>query len=360
MRARRIAAAALAAAALVAGAYAVTQAAGAGVEAVGIGPTYRPEIQPLGWSTDGRQVLFVHTEVRGGYDYRETPRCGGSGIYRTDGGSAPAPVLVGRPWCRTSTSEVVRSFLSAGGRTVFVLPDYGYGDCTQVAALDLDARRWREAGRVCGSYVYGLAVSPDGRRIAAVMGCGSVHGGDEPSRVTPRGCVDTDGDRITVMDLDGSARRLVGEPGDSEPVWSPDGRALAVWATGGGAGDRIAVIDLRTGRRHRVTRGTSPAWSPDGQWFAFTRHPGRHGGRVTLHVIRADGTGERLVFTQQRDEMRGPKYPSPGGWPRDPMWSPDGRRIVFTKHFQSGNTLWIINADGTGLRQLSGRIEPAR
>lgn len=356
MHAGRIAATALVAAVAVAGVYAVSQAAWTVVDG---GPTYRPEIQPLGWSTDGRHVLFVHTEVRGGYDYRDTSPCGGSGIYRTDGRSEPAPVLVGEAWCRDSTSQMVRPFLSADGRTVFVLPEHGYRDCTPVGALDLDARRWREAGHVCASYVFGPAVSPDGEWIALGLGCATAYGGGQAAHVTPQGCVDRDGDRLTVMRLDGSARRLVGEPGDQDPVWSPDGRSLAVRPRGQGEGDHIAVIDLRTGRRHRVVRGSSPSWSPDGQWLVFTRHPGSDGGRVTLRVIRTDGTGERVVFEQDPDDMRrGPQYPSPGGWPRDPLWSPDGRRIVFTKHFQSGNTLWIVNADGTGLRLLSERIEP--
>jgi Tol biopolymer transport system component len=361
MRTRRVAAAVLGAACL-AGAFVVARAGGA-AELAGF-PTYRPEIQPLGW-TAGGHVLFVHTEVRGGYDYRETTPCGGSGIYRTDGRSAPAPVLAGQAWCQNPSSWVVRPSLSTDGRTVFVLPEHGYDDCIEVRALDLDARRWLEAARICGSYVYGPAISPDGRRIALSMGCGVGFGGGEAEHVTPHGCVDRDGDRLTVMNLDGSNRRLVGEPGDTDPVWSPDGRALAVRPTGRGSenGDRIVVINLQTGRRHVVARGTSPAWSPDGQWLAFTRHreAGDEHARVSLHVIRADGTGERRVFVQRREDMRrGPQYPSPGGWPRDPMWSPDGRRIVFTKHFHTGNTLWIVNADGTGLRRLSERIEPAR
>ncbi|WP_420129885.1 hypothetical protein [Longimicrobium sp.] len=357
---RRLPAALAAAACVAVGAWTATCAARAAVEALDLGPNYRPEIQPLGWSADGRQVLFVHTEVRGGYDYRDTSPCGGSGIYRTHGGSAPAPVLTGRAWCRDSASWMVRPSLSADRRTVFVLPEHGYGGCTLVAALDLDTQSWREAGRICGSYVYRSAVSPDGRRIALGMGCGIAVGGGQAQHVTPPGCVDRDGDRLTVMNLDGSDRRLVGAPRDADPAWSPDGRALAVRPTGGPDGDRIAVIDLRTGRRRLLTRGTNPAWSPDGQWLVFTRHPGKPGARVTLHVIRTDGTGERVVFTQQRRDMRrGPKYPAPGGWPRDPVWSPDGRRIVFTKYFQTGGTLWIINADGTGLRRLSERIEPA-
>lgn len=359
MRTRRLAVLFAAAVCVAAGAWTATRVALAAGDAVGDGPTYRPEIQPLGWSVDGTEVLFVHTEVRGGYDYRDTSPCGGSGIYRTDGNSAPAPVLAGFAWCRDSAGWMVRPFLSADRRTVFVLPEHGYGDCTLIDALDLDTQRWREAGRICGSYVYRSAVSPDGRRIALGMGCGTAVGGGQVEHVRPPGCVDRDGDRLTVMNLDGSDRRLVGEPRDTDPVWSPDGRALAVRPTGGPDGDRIAVIDLRTGQRWLLTRGTSPAWSPDGQWLTFTRHPDKRGARVTLHVIRMDGTGERVVFAQQRKDMRGPTYPAPGGWPRDPIWSPDGRRIVFTKHFQTGNTLWIINANGTGLRRLSERIEPA-
>ncbi|HET7232230.1 MAG TPA: hypothetical protein VFJ16_19645 [Longimicrobium sp.] len=124
-------------------------------------------------------------------------------------------------------------------------------------------------------------------------------------------------------------------------------------------GEKIAIIDLDTGGRRIVARGENPAWSPDGQWLAFIHFPSGRPARISLRVVRTDGTGERTVFVQDPAGMRWPHYPSPGGWPREPLWSPDGRRIVFTKHFQSGHTLWIINADGTGLRRLANRIEPA-
>lgn len=356
MRARAVAAAALVGAAYVASGCSTSRTVRLAKEWAG-GSTYRPEIQPLGWSAEGGGVLFVHTEERGGYDYRETVPCGGSGIYRTDGRSAPRPVLTGTAWCRGSISRRVRPFLSADRRTVFMVPEHGYGDCTQVHALDLGTRRWRRAIRICGSYVDDPAVSPDSGWIALSLSCG--YGGGDPPSVTPRGCVDPDGDRLTLMRLDGTGRRVVGEPGDQDPVWSQDGQWLAVRPRTDGGAERIAVIHRATGRRRMVTHGSGPAWSPDGRWLAFTRFPGEPGAPVTLHVIRVDGTGERTVFTQTSRDMRsGPRYPSPGGWPRDPLWSPDGQRIVFTKHFQTGNTLWVVNADGTGLRRLSGRIEP--
>jgi hypothetical protein len=216
MRTRTLAPAALAAVLLAAGGGCSSGDARAGEASAtgeGDGSIYRPQIQPLGWSADGERVWFVHTELEGGYDHADF-RCGGSGVYEADGESPPRPIAVGKPWCERAAGWMLAFSLSADGRTVYVLPERGYGDeCTRVAALDLDARRWREAGRVCGSYVYGPAVSPDDRQIALDLGCGSVHGGRGPSRVTPRGCVDRDGDRLTVMNLDGIRASAGGRAG---------------------------------------------------------------------------------------------------------------------------------------------------
>lgn len=313
---------------------------------------YRPEIQPIGWSADGERVRFVHAELYGGYDHARF-ECGGSGIYETDGRSAPRPIVTGAAWCEGAAGWLVDFVASADGGTVYAVPRDGYGSCASLRAFDVAAGRWVEAARICGSHVGGPALSPDGRRVAASLDCL----GD--GAAMPRGCVDSDGERLTVMNADGTGTRVVGEPGDRNPVWSPDGRMLAVWPSRGPAEDHVAIIDLVTGRRRVLVRGSGPAWSPDGQWLAFTHHPADRAAGVSLRVVRADGTGERTVFTQDPEDMRvGPRYPSPGGWPRNPLWSPEGRRIVFTKHFQTGSTLWIVNADGTGLRPLSGRIEP--
>jgi Tol biopolymer transport system component len=320
-------------------------------------PGYRPEIQPLGWSADGSRVRFTHTELYGGYDVIEDRDCGGSGIYETDGRSPPRPVIAGRAWCAGAERGMSVS-LSADGGTVFAIQEDGVADCTPIRGLDLARRRWRRMANLCGAYLVHPALSPDGGHLAASLGCGAMHGGGKPPRVTPRGCVDRDGERFTLMRVDGSRRRVAGAPGDRYPRWSPDGRSLAVMNKDGW---HIFVIDLQTGARHRVAQGESPAWSPDGRWLAFTHVPpdGDAAG-AQLRVVRTDGTGMRTVFVQDPEDMRsGPQFPSPGGLPQHPLWSPDGRRIVFTKHFQSGSTLWIVNADGTGLRRLSERIEPA-
>ena len=122
---------------------------------------------------------------------------------------------------------------------------------------------------------------------------------------------------------------------NADPVWSPSGRTIAF---------RRSVITLRdtTGAIYVMNPdGTNqrwltqaeadpPAWSPNGRQISFVRE-----GKVTfnVYVIHADGTGVRCV-TRNADE---------------PAWSP-GRRIAFVRPTVGVHT---INADGTGLQRLT-------
>jgi TolB protein len=36
-----------------------------------------------------------------------------------------------------------------------------------------------------------------------------------------------------------------------------------------------------------------------------------------------------------------------------PHWSPDGTHILFDSQRSGNRDLWVVNADGTGLRQLT-------
>jgi Tol biopolymer transport system component len=73
-----------------------------------------------------------------------------------------------------------------------------------------------------------------------------------------------------------------------------------------------------------------PAWSPDGKKLAFTRDEGTGS---TIVVVDADGGGEVTV--------------THNGF--SPAWSPDGKKLVFTGE----DGLHVINTDGTGDTQLT-------
>ena len=78
------------------------------------------------------------------------------------------------------------------------------------------------------------------------------------------------------------------------------------------------------------TNDFAPAWSPDGRRIAFTS---RRSGNYDLYVINADGSGVRRLTTDP-------------GFDGFPSWSPDGTRIAFESSRAGGNyDIWIINAD---------------
>lgn len=149
-------------------------------------------------------------------------------------------------------------------------------------------------------------------------------------------------DDIVVMNADGSGRESLttGSAGDTDPVWSPDGRRLAFVRDG-----VIHLLRSDGSGLRRITPGTTPAWSPDGQRLVFSRRVGRG---ADLYVVRADGGSPRRLARTVAAE-------------NDPEWSPDGRLIAFVRPGVGGSThLFLVRPNGSGFRRVTtGAVEDA-
>jgi Tol biopolymer transport system component len=80
--------------------------------------------------------------------------------------------------------------------------------------------------------------------------------------------------------------------------------------------------------------------APPPRRISFARAGGIVPGTLQLFISAADGGDERPLLAEPHDDY-------------DPVWSPDGKSIVFTSDRNGPGDLYQVNADGSNLTQLT-------
>jgi Tol biopolymer transport system component len=179
-------------------------------------------------------------------------------------------------------------------------------------------------------------LSPDGQSILSVTG---------PFRATV----------FVVSQVNGATTRPItdGRAIQFNAEWSPDGKEIAysrldsannigVWVMNADGSNAHAVADMSSAQ----VRAQLPAWSSDGRRLAIQGNalaPGdtsKHLAHIWV-VDVATGGATRLA---SHDEPYLDETPS---------WFPDGQRIAFQSSRTGRMQVWVMNADGTGARQLT-------
>ena len=158
----------------------------------------------------------------------------------------------------------------------------------------------------------------------------------------------TDAGRLYLTDARGTAPQVVDTGcaaacSDGSAAFSTDGTRLVFVR---GASGVIATVDLASGRvvelgTTAATANERPRWSPDGTQIVFSRQD-KFGGGSAVFVVDAGGQNLRQL--------------SPATLPAHfADWSPDGARIVFTSLVSK-----IVRVSGTDTQQLSQDVYTVR
>ena len=164
-----------------------------------------------------------------------------------------------------------------------------------------------------------------------------------------------------------------------------DGHAFLLTSTRTGYTE-IFLVDPVSGDAKNLTRSAKseeryPCWSPDGKRAAFTSD---RDGTMNLYTMNADGSdvkqfthlkapaeaympswgGDRIVFGWHAEKPEMASIRDDGGDLKmlgaghDPCVSPDGMRIAYTGECVGGVSVFTMNANGSGKKQIVPEVNP--
>lgn len=176
-------------------------------------------------------------------------------------------------------------------------------------------------------------VSPDGRRVAAVI----------PDRV--RG-----GRSIWIYEAGQSPVRLTfADTHDWEPTWSPDGKRIAFTSYRNGPLD-VFIKSADGASQDALLLQSAPQkdisdWSPDGKYVVYREVGEGPAGSGNLFAVDVTDPQRRIAITHEATDENFAR------WSRDGRWlayvsTETGRREVFVQPFPPTGAKWQVSLNG--------------
>ncbi len=259
---------------------------------------------------DGGTIAFTST-VDGKDDLFLIPAAGGTATRLTD----------------SPEHEAVAGWTRGGARLVYSV---FASDTSSVFAVAPDGSERKLLARVSGR---SPALSPDGTRLVSMGGTWTAT-------------------RLLLSTLDGAPPRLI-NGGFSiawNSRWSPDGKQIAYTSRKDSASElAVYVMDADGSNVRQVTRiaaeeggAQCPSWSADGRRLAVQVNSRKRKGAAHIWIVDVRTGDARKLAPHDENYLD-----------ETPSWFPDGTHIAFQSNRTGAMEVWVMNADGTGARQLT-------
>ena len=202
-----------------------------------------------------------------------------------------------------------------------------------------------------------------------------------------------DTSHLFAINVDGTSQREIAKVPGRAPTLSPDQTKL-LYMSGTWTATRLMISAPDGSSPQTITDGSSIAWnshwSPDGKRIAFTSRIDPQ-GELTIFVMNADGTERRQLShfaagsgnaqwpvwspdgKQMAIQVNGPREHDAHIWIIDattgdahklaahdqpyldetPSWFPDGRSLAIQSNRTGTMEIWVMNADGSGMRRIT-------
>jgi Tol biopolymer transport system component/DNA-binding winged helix-turn-helix (wHTH) protein len=139
-----------------------------------------------------------------------------------------------------------------------------------------------------------------------------------------------------------SLRRLTTEPqAEASAAWSPDGQFIAFLRYMDSykqSQKALMLIPANGGRARQIAEVRTLAWAYEGRMLSW--HPG--GKWLALPIASMDGTYAIYLVSTETGEKRRLTSPPRGGEDGYPAFSPDGRKLVFSRRTGGGRELYLL------------------
>jgi Tol biopolymer transport system component len=215
-------------------------------------------------------------------------------------------------------------------------------DCSEVYLLDLETGEVEALTTFGTAQVIPEAWLPDGR-IAV--------NASEPGATTPvydLYLVEPESGETALWEEEPGWEWLADLSGSLSPRWSPDGRQVLISVFNPEDGSSDLLLANADGSEpisvvpESLSVGVISAvdWSPEGSWIAFVYTLGEGDNlRQAIYAMHPNGSGTQLLTDE--------------GLNAHPSWSPDGSQIAFASDREGNWEIFIMNADGSGVRRVT-------